>query len=120
MKKKVTKILTVILCVPIAVWLISLAKCEVLTVLHENEFFQFYQGEDMLADIKYLKILSYSDDLARIYCVTKNNLNANVFEFIQEDNVWKFNKWETTVWSSSGSASGVIWPYWWHFIYGGI
>ena len=32
-----------------------------------------------------------------------------------------YDSWEKTVWSAvGGSASGVVWPYWWHFIYGGF
>ena len=37
----------------------------------------------------------------------------------KKDGVWQEIAWET-IWSTSGSASEVIYPYWWHFIYGGF
>lgn len=44
---------------------------------------------------------------------------GNVLSFEKVDNNWKETNWDT-IWSASGSASDVIWPYWWHFIYGGF
>ena len=64
--------------------------------------------------------MNYSDEYAEVYYVSKHRAGGNIVSFIKENNEWKFNKWEQTVWSSTGSASDVIWPYWWHFIYGGF
>lgn len=104
----------------LVIWLFSLAKCEVLTIMHGNEFSEIYKENTMIGEIDYLKVLNYSDNFARVYYVSEDRSSANILIFIRESDVWKYHAWETTVWSSSGSASDVIWPYWWHFIYGGF
>lgn len=104
----------------LVIWLFSLTKCEVLTIMHGNEFSEVYKENTMISEIDYLKVLNYSDNFARVYYVSEDRSNANILIFIKESDVWKYHAWETTVWSSSGSASDVIWPYWWHFIYGGL
>lgn len=120
MVKKISKwIIVTILMIPILFWLISLAKCEVLTIFHGDEFGEVYKENTMLGDMEYWKVLDISQDYARVYFVSKNHSNANILTFIKEDGKWKYKNWET-IWSQSGSASEVIWPYWWHFIYGGL
>jgi hypothetical protein len=57
------------------------------------------------------KIISYSDDFARIYCITKNRESGTIHNFIKENNEWKYNQWEGGGWSKSGSADGFVWPY---------
>jgi hypothetical protein len=73
----------------------------------------------MIGDIDYLRVLNYSDESARVYYVAQNKAGGDVVEFEKKDNEWSCSQWDT-IWSDTGSASGVIWPYWWHFIYGGI
>ena len=49
-------------------------------------------------------------------------LYGQLFEhiyFSANNGVWQEISWKT-IWSTSGSASEVIYPYWWHFIYGGL
>lgn len=103
------------------IWLISSLRCEILTIIHGKEFpDDLYSENTMLGDTKYIKILDYSSDFARIYRVGENYSGGDILTFTKEKGKWKYNDWET-VWSGrGGSASGVIWPYWWHFVYGGI
>lgn len=116
-------IIKYILLVPIAAFLIvcgaSLLKCSVLTIMHGKEFETAYTENTMIGDIDYLRILEYSENFAKVYYVSKNRSGGNVLSFKKENGKWKYNNWET-VWSATGSASEVIWPYWWHFIYGGF
>ena len=102
------------------VWGISLGKCEIITLMHGEEFSEAYKENTMMGEQKYLKVLEYSDSQARVYYVGKDNSTGNILRFVKKENKWKYDKWERCVWSKSGSASEVIWPYWWHFIYGGI
>ncbi len=102
------------------VWGISLGKCEILTFIHGHEFSELYKANPMIGEQKYLKVLEYSDRYARVYCVEKDNNMANILGFTRNGEQWKYGKWERCVWSKTGSASEVIWPYWWHFIYGGF
>ena len=113
-------ILLVIPCIFFIIWSSSLAKCEVLTILHYDEFCEKYKENTMMGEIDYLKILEYNDQYARIYVVSANKGAGNVLRFSKENGEWRYDIWEKTVWSDKGSASEVIWPYWWHFIYGGL
>lgn len=104
----------------LVLWGLSLAKCEVLTALHGDEFLNVYKENDLIGDIEYLKVLSCSRDYARVYFVGEGNSVAIIICYNREDGYWSFEKWDA-VWSAiGGSASEVIWPYWWHFIYGGF
>lgn len=124
MKKYVKIAVTIIILLPIIYFLINwgsaLIRCEVLTIMHGSEFGEIYKEKTMIGELDYLKVLNYSDEYAEVYYVSKHRAGGNIVSFIKEKNEWKFNKWEQTVWSSTGSASDVIWPYWWHFIYGGF
>lgn len=120
MKKYILVTLTVLFVGFILIWVGALAKCEILTYQHGKEFDTIYRENTMLDEIDYLKVLDYSDTSARVYYVSINKSAGDILSFIKQDGQWKYNRWERTVWSSTGSASEVIWPYWWHFIYGGF
>ena len=103
----------------------SLIKCEVLTHKHYDEFKDAYKQNTMLGDMEYFKVLSYSPyrtyDFAQVYYVSKGNTAGNVltFKYNYDADLWEEISW-STIWSTTGSASEVIYPYWWHFIYGGF
>ena len=46
-------------------------------------------------------------------------MGGDVVTYTKENGQWKFYRWDT-IWAEEGSASEVIWPYWWHFVYGGL
>lgn len=121
--KKVAKIVKIffiaILSLFLIIWLAALMKCEVLTLLHREEFETIYRENTMLGEIDYLKVLEYSEEYARVYYVSENRSAGDILSFVKQGDKWKYDYWET-VWSATGSASEVIWPYWWHFIYGGL
>ena len=100
-------------------WGASLLRCEILTLMHGEEFKEAYKQNTMIGDIEYLKVLEYSETSAKVYIVTINHSSGNILTFSKVNNEWIYSKWEV-VWSDMGSASGVVWPYWWHFIYGGF
>lgn len=97
------------------IWVFSLARCEILTLLHGREFWNSSQENTMIAPIKFLKVLNYSDTQARIYCVSDGDSMGNIL-FMKKSENWECVNWET-VWSTSGTADNVVWPYWWHFFY---
>lgn len=107
------------LIVLVIIWVISLIRCEILTHKYYNDFEYAYSDNSMLGEMEYFKVLKCDDNTAEIYYVSKNMTAANVLTFQKQDDVWVETEWET-IWSDSGSASEVIYPYWWHFIYGGI
>ena len=125
MKKYIKLAAIIIILSPIIYFLMNwgsaLLKCEVLSIMHGSEFAEIYKENTMIGEIDYLKVLKYSDTYAEVYYIGKRKSGGDVVSFVKENNEWKFNEWERTVWSGvGGSASEVIWPYWWHFIYGGF
>ena len=118
--KKIRIILLIPLICFLLIWGFPLARCEILTLTHGQEFAELYKENTMLGEQEYWKVLNYSETHARVYYVATNHLGANILSFVKKNDQWKYDKWEGTVWSKGGSASEVIWPYWWHFIYGGI
>jgi hypothetical protein len=82
--RKLIIILSPILCFLI-IWGASLAKCEILTSKHGSEFSEIYKENTMLGEQRYWKVLDYSKENARIYCVGLNNSSANILTFKNED-----------------------------------
>lgn len=118
--KSIKKIFIYLIVIIFTVWIISLGKCEILTHLHGHEFSEIYHENTMLGAIEYLRVLKYSSNFAKVYYVGKDHCGGDILTFVRENKKWKCSNWET-VWSGrGGSASEVIWPYLWHFIYGGI
>lgn len=123
--KWIRNIIIVILCFFLISWIGALLKCEVLTHRHYDEFKDAYKQNTMLGEMKYFKILEYKPyrtDVALVYYVSKGNAGGDVltFRYNYENDLWEEISW-VTIWSGSGgSASEVIWPYLWHYIYGGI
>ena len=120
MKKKV--ILIIILAaiiIPVAFWTSALIKCEILTHKYHDDFAQAYTQNTILGEMEYFKVLSCDGNVAEVYYVSRGMTDANVLTFKNNNGVWQEISWET-IWSTSGSASEVIYPYWWHFIYGGF
>lgn len=114
-----------LLCLFLISWIGDLVKCEVLTHQHYDEFKEAYKQNNMLGDMDYFKVLNYCPyrtDIAQVYYVGKEKAGGDVltFQYNIEKSIWEEISW-STIWSGvGGSASEVIWPYWWHFIYGGI
>lgn len=100
----------------LVIWLLSLGKCELFTLLHGNEFANAYKENSMLGDMAYWKVLDYSQNNARVYYVSSGLTDGDILCFTKENGKWESNKW-ITVWSTSGNADNTIWPYWWHFFY---
>lgn len=123
MQKKVKRTIIIVFAISalvVAIWVIALIRCEILTHLHYDEFAEAYQQNTMLSDkMETFKILDYSDTSATVYYIGEGYCGADVLEFEWQDGVWNESDWRT-IWSASGSASEVIWPYWWHFVYGGL
>lgn len=121
MKRKFVFKLTItsVFAVLLLIWGISLIWCELLTKQHYDEFKDAYRSNSMLGEMAYFKVLSCTDTQAKVYYVSEGKTEADVLTFKKEGNVWEESHWDT-IWSISGSASGVQYPYIWHFVYGGF
>ena len=74
----------------------------------------------MLKTPEYTKILKYRKDSAKLYYVEQGMTGGHVLCIAKQNGIWTVVEWRT-IWSDTGgSASGIIYPYLWHFIYGGI
>ena len=103
-----------IICICIIVYLIgSIIKCELLTNKYGSEFLRFEE----INQAETYKILTYTHNYARVYCISTNKQNGTVHNFIKSDGSWTYNQWEDGGWSKHGTADEIVWPYWWHIIY---
>lgn len=118
-QKKLLYVAAALLLAFLAVWGFALLRCENLTNEYASDFEKVYQTNTMLGEMEYCKVLNCSDTTAVVYFVSKGMTAADLLTYEKRDSVWEEVGW-STVWSTSGSASGVVWPYWWHFIYGGL
>ncbi len=121
MKKHIKRILlyvmTFIIVSFLVFWLVSLLKCEILTHKYYDEFEVAYQNNTMLTDVKYFKVLSCDEKTAEVYYVSDNT--GDILEFENQGGTWVEIEWQT-IWSKSGSASNIVWPYWWQIFVTGL
>ncbi len=120
MRKKIIK-RTLIIAVAIIVLIqaVALVKCELLTNKYKSDFETAYKSNTMLPEtMDYFKVLECNGKKAEVYYVSRDD-SANVLTFENNNGAWIETDCKT-IWSTSGSASSVVWPYWWHFVYGGL
>ena len=117
--KRTLLILIAVVLVATVIWASSLIKCEVLTKIYSDDFEHAYKQNPMLEEMEYFKVLTCDGKTAEVYYVSKGMTNGDVLSFEYHNGTWVETSWDT-IWSDSGSASEVIYPYWWHFIYGGL
>ena len=103
----------------IAIWIAALIKCEVLTLIYNDDFQSAYMQNTMLGEIEYFRVLKCNGRTAEVYYVSKGMTAGNVLSFEKKNGTWEETSYQT-IWSVAGTASEVIYPYWWHFIYGGL
>ena len=122
MKTNMKRILLILIAVVLAatiIWASSLIRCEVLTKIYSDDFKNAYKQNPMLGEMEYFKVLTCDGKTAEVYYVSKGMTNGDVLSFENHNGAWVETSWDT-IWSDTGSASGAIYPYWWHFIYGGF
>ena len=107
--KHVRRCLFAVLLAFAVIWTGSLLWCEYLTVRWGEQFWDRWQEVSFLAQPNRWKVLPYTPTSARVYY--SNDGVGIVFAFIRdEERTWTCGSWDT-VWSSSGSADGFVWPY---------
>ena len=119
MKKPILVIFLTAILVFSAVWISARAKCEALTEEYYDDFKTAHQQTGFHDELESFKVLSCDGETAAVYYIAKDHANGCVLDFQKQEGEWSMTEWNC-IWSDHGSASGVIWPYWWHFIYGGF
>ncbi len=114
--KKSLKVILIISLIIFIFWGIPMLKCEYLTIRHGHEFDfkQVPEENTMLGKPEWFRILSYNDEIAKIYYI--DGYTGNTLLFKKFDEKWEYDRWERTLWSSYGNADENIWPYFWHSI----
>jgi len=103
-KRKILRLIVALIIIRVIVF----GKIDLLTLMHSNEFKDEYNQTHMLSGHPKPKVMEYSPDSAKVYYVDKNG--GDVLWFKKKDDQWIMTDWDT-VWSSSGSADGFIWPF---------
>ena len=111
MKKNIVRLIKIGLVILIIAMGISLIKCEINTKLYGDAFTYEYRQTNMLHDGQTCKVLDFKEEWAKVYYYCEHG--GDVITFVLDDNKWIMEEWNT-VWSSSGSADGIQWPYIWH------
>ena len=91
-------------------WGSSLIKCEVLTWRYGAQFPFPDKVSSMSGELDYLKVLELTDTNALVYYVSGNHNIGDTVTFIHRGDNWEYEKW-VTIWSKSGNADEVVFPY---------
>ena len=102
------KLLKAAIAVALILWLGAIAKCEILTYLHGDEFADAWKNNSMLHDVDTFKVLECEKWYAKVYY--KSPEGGDVLLFERDTGGWSPMLWYT-VWSKQGSADDFIWPY---------
>ncbi|MDO5403042.1 MAG: hypothetical protein Q4F11_06340 [Eubacteriales bacterium] len=99
-------------------WLVPFAHNSILTIMHGKEFkdeyrqCSYFQSDEK---VEFYQVIEYSESRAKVYYVAERHSSANVYTFEKKDDRWLFKEFDT-IWSSSGSAEDILWPYFWDVI----
>ncbi len=119
MKRRKLVVLLIFLAVFVLFQSIALIKCEILTNKYYADFEVAYRDNSMLGEMESFKVLNCDGRRAEVYYIETGKTMAHVLSFEKVNDRWEETTWRC-IWSTTGSASEVIWPYWWHFIYSGL
>ena len=119
-KRSVFKLLIAIVLLLMLIWVLSLVYCEGMTVLFGDKLMPMQDFPTMLRAPEYIKVLTYGKKSAKLYYVEDGMAGGHVLSLEKERDAWTVIQWET-IWSGTGgSASGILYPYLWHVVYGGL
>lgn len=104
-------VVSLVLCFLLS-WLLPYLRYEYLTLQYGNSFAELQNSTHMIDEVDNLKVLTYSDSHARIYYIGNT---GDILTFRKVNGSWELEdgSW-VTVWSKTGSADGIIWPYFYH------
>ena len=119
-KRSAFKLLMAIALLLVLIWVLSLVYCEGMTVLFGDKLMPMQDFPTMLRAPEYIKVLTYGKKSAKLYYVEDGMAGGHVLSLEKEGDAWAVIQWET-IWSGTGgSASGILYPYLWHVVYGGL
>ncbi len=111
MKKIVVIIIAIVIVLMFLTWTVSVINCEILTLKHIEEF--SLEDTEIVSEISFKRILSYTPWRAKIYCVSQNERLGSVLEFENKNGNWVYASWDTYWTKLGGNADRRVWPYFW-------
>jgi len=112
--RKLRYIPSIFIALFVLLWVGSIIKCEILTLMHLDEF--NIPSSIPEGDIYWIggggqaKIVEYSNQSAKVYYYyTNDDYFAVAINFTKQDSTWQFGTWKA-IWTS-GSADDFLWPY---------
>ena len=104
----------------VLIWGGSLLKDGILTMLHGDKLanLNFYEGEEGFP-YTWMRIIDYSETEIEVYFVRnvgEDDSIGGIGKYRCNDHGYWFYS-ESVVWSTSGTADTLIWPYWYHIYY---
>jgi len=116
-------ILLIFLGILFLIWAIPYIHNEILTKIYGNEFkdrykeISYFSADDK---VELYKVVKYSNIEAKVYFVAEGNSNGILLWYVKNPTgSWVLKEWDC-IWSDTGSASDILWPYFWYIKYGGI
>ena len=110
-KKKLIGIILLILL------LFPYLRVEILTIVYGNQFEHLYNESGYIQEMKYFKVMQCKQENADVYYAAKGDDDriscTLLYHFKKKSGEWKLDDWEC-IWSKSGSADKLIWPYYFH------
>lgn len=93
-------------------------KHEILTDKYGDEFMDLIL-ENHSSEALNVKVMEYGDSSATVYVYSTGEprtRSGHLYKYEKQGDEWYETEWRT-LWSDSGSADNVIFPYWWHYAY---
>ena len=85
-------------------------KVELLTFFHGDEFPNIVEDIAMIDGMEYIKVMEYSDESAEVLCISKEHGATILCYYEKKNDEWNLETW-SCIWSDTGSASELIWPF---------
>ena len=118
--KKCVILVFIVVCLVCLFFCGSLFRTEILTKMHEDELINSYCNYDNYTywiDEGYnAKIIEYGSNYAEVYYFT--DFMGIYVIYLKVNGEWiPSSEHPNIIWSESGNADRLIWPYWYHIFY---
>jgi hypothetical protein len=94
-------------------WCFSMAKVVLLTIKYEDMYPCPVEIVSMCGDADYIRVLKHTETSAEVYYVDTERTVGSTAIFAFQNGNWLFQEWRT-IWSSTGSSSEYVWPFFYH------
>ena len=111
MKHLIKKIVLFSLGLFLLIWIISYAKCEILTFSYSNDFENIVINDVTLGNN--LKILKYTDEYAKVYYMGEK---YDLVTFSKRKGEWEISSHRIVKTQNDKFVRLFVWPFFWHYL----